>query len=1145
MFRLKTAISVVAIASLPALNARSFAQASTSTGAIQGTVLDATGRAIKNANVVLSNRSLSLERQTKTLADGHYTFPLLQPGREYEVTIQADGFKREVLTDLSVRITENTVANAKLSLGEVSQNVEVSGDAEPIDTTSATLGGNVGTRVITSLPLATRNVLDILGTDAGVVTAFDSPASTIIQGSNTVYVAGSRATANNYLLNGVDANNFEFQTLAPGVVPIPSPDSLEEFRTQTSLYDATSGYSSGGNINLITRSGSDPYHGVVYDFLRNTIFNANDYFLKAKGQRRPELIQNQFGASFGGRVPKLRETFFFVNYEGMRQKNGITGTTTGSVPVLPSTITASTLAAAFNLSPTQIDPVAVNLLNEPGSYGGYLYPRGVGKLGSTVSYAYSRPIVLNSNQASSRIDHDFNIRGQANHLTATGFVHNQLYTDPSGDGGQPYNYPLGSQHATISDTHIFRGNLFNEAVYGYNWDRRDIEASAGGVTLADVGMTRSNSSVTDLLPNFTITNLLAPFGYAANVVHPQHAASFDFRDTLSWIKHQHTIRVGLENRREEFNDGIYVPRGSLTFNGGVLAAGSTPFQDFLGGAPSAITFLSGVSRLDFRAHDYIAFLQDDYHALPRLTVNLGLRYDNLGNPYEIKNQITNFDPSLLSAATLQTGGAGLQAAFVTAGQSGVSRTTMLNTNHGSYSPRVGLAYDVFGNGKLAVRGGFGIYYQATGYALQLANSGNPPFQVSTSNSTNTATQILANPFPALPLPNQFPIYPAFPVMTGVSATTGAPVYTGPALSVAAIDRNIRSPYSENWNLTAEGEFLPGWTLEVGYLGSNGVRQTTNTQRNTPLLINGNNPGRFTVTTNTGKNRESRVPIAGLSSSGFSYLTNNGNSSYNALIATLNHRFSKGFLIKAAYTYSKSIDNFAANSGTNYSGSALGNPYSLEENRGDSEQDIPNRFVFTYVWDLPGFKTGPLNYVLGHWALAGISTFQNGAAGVVTNSSATNSFDTAAGYGVLAPGCQLVAGGRIQDHLSNYLSSTCATSQPLVASGTVLSNLTPYQTPGTQSYAVGAAGGTLLGTSTRGAFFAPFQQRSDVTLSKNFPAKALGESGNIEFRAESFKIFNNAIFSAPASAVGSTTFGAITSTIDNTGRQFQFALKASF
>jgi hypothetical protein len=1144
MLRLKLGLTIFFIAFFLSVAVRSFGQASTSTGDIQGIVSDSSGSLITNARVVLTNPSLSLERQTTTQSEGRYTFPLLQPGSGYHITIQADGFKEQVLKDLSVRITENTVANARLSIGEASQHVEVSGDAEPIATTSATLGGTVGTRVITSLPLPTRNVLDILGTDAGVLTAFDSPASTIIQGSNTVYVAGARATSNNYLLNGVDANNFEFQTLAPGVVPIPSPDSLEEFRTQTSLYDATSGYSSGGNINLVTRSGTDRYHGVVYDFLRNTAFNANDYFLNAKGQARPTLIQNQFGGSFGGYIPKIQRTFFFVNYEGMRQKNGITGTTTGNVPVLPATINASTLAAAFNLSPSAIDPVAVNLLNQPGSYGGYLYPRGVGAVGTTVSYAYSRPVILNSDQVSSRIDHDFTISGQTNHLTATGFVHNQLYTDPSGDGGQPYNYPLGSQHATVSDTHIFSSNLFNEAIYGYNWDRRDIEAAPGGVTLADVGMTRSNASVTDLLPNFTITSLLAPFGYAANVVHPQHAASFDFRDTLSWIKKQHTFRAGFENRREEFNDGIYVPRGSLSFTGGVLATGSTAFQDFLAGAPSAITFLSGVSRLDFRAHDYIAFLQDDYHAVPRLTLNLGLRYDNLGNPYEIKNRITNFDPSLLSPSALQTGGPGLQAAFVTAGQNGVSRDTMLNTNYGSYSPRVGLAYDVFGDGKLAVRSGFGIYYQATGYALQLANSGNPPFQLSTSNASNMATRILANPFPALPLPNQFPIYPTFPTVTGLSST-GAPVSTGPALSVAAIDRHIRSPYSESWNLTVEGEFAPGWTVEVGYLGSNGVRQTTNTQQNTPLLVNSSSPGRFGLTTNSGKNREARVPIAGVSSAGYSYLTNNANSSFNALIATLNHRFSKGFLVKAAYTFSKSIDNFDASSSTNYSGSALGNPYSLEANRGDSEQDIPNRLVFTYVWDLPGFKKGLLSPVLGHWALAGISTFQNGAAGVITNSSSTNSFDTAAGYGVLTPGCQLVASGHIQDHLNNFLSSTCATAQPLLAAGAVLSDFSPYETAGTQNFTVGTGGGTLLGPSTRGSFFAPFQERSDVTLSKSWPVKGLGESGNIEFRAEAFKVFNNPIFSAPASAVGTSTFGTITSTIDNTGRQMQFALKASF
>jgi hypothetical protein len=1140
-----------------------FGQVSNSTGAIQGTVTDPSGARVPGANVNLNNTSLGITRETKTSADGTYVFPLLQPGTGYHVSVAHSGFQRINLTELTVNITQTTVANANLKAGGLSEEVSVVGDAEPIQTTSATLGGVVGSRVITSLPLSTRNVLDIFGTDAGVVTAITNPSLGITQGGYATYVAGSRATANNYLLNGVDANNFEFQTLAPGVVPIPSPDSIQEFRTQTSLYDATSGYSSGGNINLVTRSGTSTYHGNVYDFIRNTIFNANDYFRNHQGLPRPVLIQNQFGASFGGPVPQLHNTFFFVNYEGNRQKNGVLGTTSSSAaPVLPATITATTLAAAFStvavpITASQIDPVAVNLLNAPGSYGGYLYPHIAGTVGTTNnSWNYSEPVILNANQVSSRVDHDFKLFGHDNHIAGTGFVSNQQYNDPSGSGGQPFNYPLGSQHATIEDTHVFTANLINDAVYGYNWDRRDIEAT-GGATLNEVGMTRSNSSVTNLLPDFSITNFLSTISYGANVQHPQHAASFDFRDTLSWNKARHSIRVGFETRREQFNDGIYLPRGSLTFAGGNFHTGSTGWQDFLTGTPSTIALKSSISRLDFRAHDYIGFVQDDYRVLPRLTLNLGFRYDHLGNPYEIKNEITNFDPSLLSSAALATGGPGLQSAFVTAGQNGVSRTTMLNTNYGSYSPRVSFADDVFGNGKLAVRGGYGIYYQADGYALQFANSGNPPYQISYSNPSATGTLVLANPFPVEPTPDQFPQWPIFPTLTSIKSS-GAPVYqlldptTGavvqnnaPALSIQATDRHIRSPYTQNWNITVEGQFAPGWTLELGYIGAHGVRQTTNTQQNTPLLIPSGSTGRFGLTANSGANRESRVPIAGLSSSGFSYLTNNGSSTYNAFIATLNHKFSRGFLIKAAYTHSSSVDDYAASSSTNYSGSSIGNPYSLAQNRGTSEQDVPNRFVFTYVWDIPGFKAGKLNYVLGHWSLAGISIFQNGLAGYVGQSIGSGSFDTATGYGAITPGCALVASGRVENNLTNYLNSTCVSTQTNQISGSTLTGLTPYQLAGSQSFNVGTGGGYLLGTETRGAFHAPFQERSDLTLSKNFPVRKLGPGGNVEFRAESFKIFNNAIFSAPASTAGAATFGTISSTIDNTGRQFQFGLKASF
>jgi hypothetical protein len=1119
---------------------------------------------VVGAKVTLSNSALSLERETKTQSDGTYIFPLLQPAAGYQVSIEAPGFQQQFLSDLTVRVSETTIANATLSVGSVAQQVVVSGETQQVDTTSSTLGEVVSTTVIAALPLPTRNVFDLMATDAGVASNLDSPAVTILQGGNAIYVAGQRATSNNYLWNGIDANSVEFHTLSAGAIPIPDPDAVQEFRTQTSLYDATSGYGAGGNINLVTRAGTGAYHGVGYDFLRNTVFNANDYFLNQQGQPRPIMQQNQFGGSFGGPVPKLHNTFFFVNYEGMRQKNGVSGSISGSVPVLPATRTAASLASAFNLPAASIDPVAVNLLNAPGPYGGYLLPSVNGTPGQLGTYSFSSPVILNADQVSARIDHEFKIGSQVNHLSGSGFVSNQLFSNPGGASGalgQGYDYPLDNQDVAINDTHIFRSNLINEVVFGYNWYRRDIESTGTPVTLANVGMSRSNSSFNDLLPAFSFSDgSLGAFGYAANVGRVQHTANFDFRDTISWILNKHTLRFGFETIREEFNQvGVQQsPQGSLSFEPlyadkipGYSEAGNAArdlaFRDFLIGAPYQSTEISGYPRFYLRSSDYSAFVQDDFRFTHRLTLNLGVRYDHFGNPTEKYNHIANFDPSLLSASTIATGGPGLQQGFVVPGQNGVSDSTLLTPNDGNISPRVGFAYDAFGNGKLALRGGYGLYFQSDD-DMQSPLVQNPPYFLAVT-TTNTAVTGLANPFPVLPQPSQFPVWPNFVTLTGLKST-GAPIYSsGIEPSVYAIDRNSKFPYSENWNLSAQGEFIHNWTLEVGYLGTNGVRQSAGLSLNNALLVNAANPGRFGLTTDSSANRDARVPYAGISSTTLTMIENEAFSSYNALLVTVTHRLTKNFLLKAAYTYSKSIDNFPASPSTGYGGSGqIGNQYSLALNKGTSEQNIPNRLVVTYVWNLPGFKTGRFSYFLGSWVLAGITTYQNGLPGVITQSTAAPSLVGASGYGVLVPSCQLVASGAVEDHLNNYLNSSClANPQPtLLSSGQSFGPYSTYLTAGDQSYTITPGGsGRLIGAETRGVFRAPFQERWDVTLSKNFKIRTLGEAGNLEFRAESFKLFNNPIFSAPSSAVGASNFGVINSTVDDTGRQFQFALKLSF
>ncbi len=332
----------------------------------------------------------------------------------------------------------------------------------------------------------------------------------------------------------------------------------------------------------------------------------------------------------------------------------------------------------------------------------------------------------------------------------------------------------------------------------------------------------------------------------------QHNASFDARDTVSYIRGKHSLRFGFETRRQQFNFRAPYDRGTLVFGNFIADALYGPpanpandlaFRDFLIGAPFENAISTGFTNFGYRAHDYIGFVQDDFRVTHQLTLNLGLRYDYLGNVTEVHGYLPNFDPSLLSPQTKLFGGPGLQQGVVLPGTPGVSDSTLKNDNNLEFAPRVGFAYDVLGNGKLAIRGGYGIYHQRIAGGGPLQTLANPPYELGVFNLQFSNHDILSNPFPNLPLPTQFPLYPAWPALTGFDSS-GNPIFNNPEISVSNIDRNLRTPYTENWNFTIQDEFLPNWIVEVGYLGSHGVRLIATQATNSALLRNANDPAAF-------------------------------------------------------------------------------------------------------------------------------------------------------------------------------------------------------------------------------------------------------------------------------------------------------------
>jgi hypothetical protein len=853
------------------------------TGAITGTVQDPTGAFVANADVRIINQDTgTVARVAKTDANGSFTVPLMPVGT-YTVQISSPSFKETKFPGIVVRVTETTRMTAKLSPLQVLEKVEVQAEVQQVETTTAATGQAIESSTIRELPLATQNFEQLLTLSTGAQSDLNN-STQLGRGNVRIIVNGQREDNNNYLIEGISATDYNVAQATN--IPLPNPDVVQEFKTQTSLYDASQGRNSGGNVNAVLKSGTKQVHGDVYEFLRNDVLNANDYFLNRSGIKRPSVKQNIFGGSLGGPIgPDAKLGFFFVNYQGTRQRSGLspgTQISNSGFPVLPTDRSDAAIMAAFNIP--SVDPVVHDLLNFKSdqfstSPGGYLLPSIPGVPGTTGQFIISKPGKFTDDQFTTNWDREFH--GSKDKISARFFFSDSEQVLPFGAGGLqaslggtlgtsiaasdlnfPLDLPVHNRLLTLDETHLLSNTLVNDFRFGYNRINNSLVniapvgslngGTAGPLTADVLGIDRPTNNVTKDIYKFTLSSFqLGPTPFA-NQFQTQN--NFNLVDNLSWVRGNHNWRFGGEFTRVNLDK--HFPQ---VFNGQLFFVGTQPtqtepaftdFQNFLQGSAQASFGGSGIADHQYRSNNYGFFVQDDWKVRQNLTLNLGLRTEMFGAFYDKLCHIGNFDLGAANSGQDPMVYGGCANKLNVAGLTGRGNdTTMRNNYSTTIGPRVGFAWDLFNDHKTSLRGGFGMYYvredvgtvdQLSFQAPYLPIAGLPGpagCLAGFFSQTPSANPNCPNPnLNGLPLAGT--IDPTFVPCPGVldsfagGDTTQFPNYvcapgsTGalPAqfLFVLAVPRHYIVPATQAWNLTLQRDLGKNWIVEVGYVGNHTI-----------------------------------------------------------------------------------------------------------------------------------------------------------------------------------------------------------------------------------------------------------------------------------------------------------------------------------
>jgi len=1157
-------------AGIPSLHAQS-----AGTGALTGSVTDPSGASIPNATVTLTNTQTNQVRTATSGTDGTYRFTLIPPGI-YRVRFGANGFKTAEVSTFPVSVTETPVLDRTLEVGAQTEQVTVEAVSETLQTATSSLGTTVGSRAMVALPLSNRNYTAIIAMSAGASVGVGN-ATSFGKGTPDISVNGNNPGQNNFQMDGVAVNNIANNGSSNdsgiyGGIGIPNPDAIQEFKIQTSTYDASYGRNPGANVNVVTKSGTNAWHGTAFEFFRNAKLNANDFFYNRDNPNsqtaKQVLNQNQFGGVLGGPIQKDK-LFIFGSYQGTRSRNGVAPQGNASGVLLPpipdgdrssasfiSQVIASncnfpTFGPALSCSATSISEPARRILQLKNTDGSYFIP-------STGSFpkqtAFSIPAVANEDQV--LVNGDYLINSK-NTLATRYFYSRSPRTIPltpliGGNlPGAPQDARYTNTNAALRLTTVFTPSFLNEARVSFQrnvaqaTDQLPAGASPSGLGITPLVSTQTQAPpISLLINNFTMFGTLDPQFSPVN--------QFQYADQIAWTHGKHTFRAGAEVERTQWN---------LVFGGlgrGWLLMGS--FSDLLAGGPGNILQClfcvrggpDGIIH-GYRLPNMNAFVQDDWKVNSKLTLNLGVRWEYNGTLSDKYGNLTNTWISQLgpnsAVPNAPLGLPGNYAGFVVpnnfdtktwgAPPNGilVSDKSLPVREHPPYSnfgPRFGFAYQA--NSKLVVRGGAGLFYDRVGIDrfVHSVQEGNPYAATVASLPNNT----LANPYPATPALGTFG-------QRWANFTTGQTS----AINRPFMNEVMHTPLVRQYNLNLQYEFAPRWILEVGYVGSSGINLTDyNHNYNLASIATAAKPVNG-VTSTTVANRDLRVPYLGFGASTLQGTAYDGVSNYNSLQITARKQFSRGFTVQGAYTFSKSLTNI-------YNSTANSNlATDMAQQYGPSNFNRPQRFIINYSWDLPfGTHTGALAKVAEGWNLSGVTTIQNGVRLTLIDTRGGTAFGNSqtsveGGYSraQMCPGTtygDLITPGDVKSRLGGNSGGPGYINSAAICAPAAIN---PDGSATTLAACPGCA--TLYGNSGVGILPGPGQLNFDTSVIKT---TRITESQSIQFRAEFFNLFNHAQFNGPSQngvipalpQVNSPTGGWITSTSVNP-RVIQFALKYMF